>query len=133
MEGCLLDADFPLVAQGDVSLVWCPTGDMIRYFMTKPLQGDLFRKNRDHIMGMIPAKDLEPGKAHPRKIHPGKGKPRKVKEYIFLSLDLPVGQHHRSVLGEVKNGKWIDTSTCNLLETHIHETIIRWDDGCISI
>jgi hypothetical protein len=35
------------VDKGDVSLVWCPTGDMIRDFMTKPLQGALFRKFRD--------------------------------------------------------------------------------------
>jgi hypothetical protein len=27
------------VDKGDVSLVWCPTGDMIGDFMTKPLQG----------------------------------------------------------------------------------------------
>jgi hypothetical protein len=26
------------VDKGDVSLVWCPTGDMIGDFMTKPLQ-----------------------------------------------------------------------------------------------
>ena len=40
------------VAQGDVSLVWCPTGDMIGDFMTKPLQRDLFRKFRYQIMGV---------------------------------------------------------------------------------
>ncbi len=28
----------------DVSLVWCPTGDMIGDYMTKPLQGTLFWK-----------------------------------------------------------------------------------------
>jgi hypothetical protein len=27
------------VDRGNVSLVWCPTGDMIGDFMTKPLQG----------------------------------------------------------------------------------------------
>ena len=51
------------VAQGDVSLLWCTTGDMIGDFMTKPLQGVLFRKFRDHIMGVIPAQDPGPGKA----------------------------------------------------------------------
>jgi hypothetical protein len=30
------------VDKGNVSLVWCPTGDMIGDFMTKPLQGALF-------------------------------------------------------------------------------------------
>ena len=52
------------VKQGDVSLVWCPTGDMIGDFMTKPLQGALFRKFRDQIMGVIPAR------------YPGQGKPK---------------------------------------------------------
>ena len=84
------------VAQGDVSLVWCPTGDMIGYFMTKPIQGALFRKFRDHIMGVIPAQDTEPGKSQPGKAQtgnaqPGKGKPKKGKEYSFLKFD-PAGR-----------------------------------------
>jgi hypothetical protein len=54
------------VNKGDVSLVWCPTGDMIGDFMTKPLQGALFRKFRDQIMGVVPARDPGPGKTKPR-------------------------------------------------------------------
>ena len=76
------------VAQGDVSLVWCPTGDMIGDFMTKPLQGSLFRKFRDQIMGVIPAQDTGPGKSQPGKAQigkaqPGKRKPKKGKGYFF--------------------------------------------------
>ena len=71
------------VSQGNVSLVWCTTGDMIRDFMTKPLQGALFCKFRYHIMGVIPSQDPGPGKSQPRKAHPGKGKPRKGKEHFF--------------------------------------------------
>ena len=67
------------VAQDDVSLVWCPTGDMIGEFMTKPPQGALFRKFRDQIMGVIPEQDPGPGKAQPGKAQTGKGKPRKGK------------------------------------------------------
>ena len=109
-----------MVAQGDVSLVWCPVGDIIGDFMTKPLQGDLFRKFRYQIMGVIPDQDTgsgkaQPGKAKPGKSHTGKDKPKKSKEYIFLSLVMPVGQYHRSVLGEVKNGRWTDARTCDLL------------------
>ena len=86
------------VAQGGVSLVWCPTRDMIGYFMTKPLKGDLFRKFRDQIMGVIPAQDSGPVNSHPGKSQPGKsqqgkGKPKKVKESCFKSLVLLVGQH----------------------------------------
>jgi hypothetical protein len=45
------------VKNEEVSVVWCPTGDMIGDFTTKPLQGDLFRKFRDHTMGVTPARD----------------------------------------------------------------------------
>jgi hypothetical protein len=73
------------VKKGDVSLAWCPTGDMIGEYMTKPLQGALFRKFRDQIMGVVPARDPGPGKTKPRsgelythkvkaKVEPTKGK-----------------------------------------------------------
>ena len=57
---------------------------MIGDFMTKPLQGDLFRNFRDQIMGVIPAQDPGPvksqtGKAQLGKAQPGKGKPKKGK------------------------------------------------------
>ena len=64
-------------------MVWCPTGDMIGDFMTKPLPGALLRKFRDQIMGVIPAQDPVPGMAHPGKENLGKENPRKGKEYIF--------------------------------------------------
>ena len=79
------------VKNGDVSLVWCPTGDMIGDFMTKPLQGALFRKFRDQIMGVIPAQDPGPGKPKPRKGKVGKSSLVPLKEE----------RHHRSVLGAV--------------------------------
>jgi hypothetical protein len=53
------------VNKGDVSLAWCPTGDMIGDYMTKPLQGALFRKFRDQIMGVVPTNDPGPGKTKP--------------------------------------------------------------------
>ena len=48
------------IKQGEVSLQWCPTGDTIGDYATKPLQGSLFRKFRDMIMGVVPTP--EPGK-----------------------------------------------------------------------
>jgi hypothetical protein len=51
------------VKKEEVSVVWCPTGDIIGDFATKPLQGALFGKFRDQIMGVTPARD--PG-ARPR-------------------------------------------------------------------
>jgi hypothetical protein len=43
-------------------VVWCPTGDMLGDYATKPLQGALFRKFRDQIIGVTPARDPGPGK-----------------------------------------------------------------------
>jgi hypothetical protein len=39
------------VAKQELNVEWCPTGDMIADFMTKPLQGALFKKFSDLIMG----------------------------------------------------------------------------------
>jgi hypothetical protein len=51
-----------IVSKEEVSVIWCPMGDMIGDYATKPLQGALFRKFRDQIMGVTPARDPGPGK-----------------------------------------------------------------------
>jgi hypothetical protein len=40
------------VSKEEVSVVWCPTGDMIGDYATKPLQEALLRKFRYQIMGV---------------------------------------------------------------------------------
>jgi hypothetical protein len=50
------------ISKKDLTVEWCPTGDMIGDYMTKPNQGALFTKFRDQIMGVIPAKNPGPGK-----------------------------------------------------------------------
>ena len=50
------------IQKKDLTVEWCPTGDMIGDYMTKPNQGALFTKFRDQIMGVVPAKDPGPGK-----------------------------------------------------------------------
>ena len=47
-------------AKGELTIEWCPTADMIADFMTKPLQGVLFRKFRDIVLGIDV---IKPGKA----------------------------------------------------------------------
>jgi hypothetical protein len=42
------------IKAGKISPKWCPTGDMIAAFLTKPLQGAMFRKFRDLLMGVVP-------------------------------------------------------------------------------
>ena len=40
------------ITKGELKVQWCPTNDMIADYMTKPLQGKLFRRFRDIIMGL---------------------------------------------------------------------------------
>ena len=40
------------IAKGELTFEWCPTANMIADLMTKPLQGVLFRKVRDIVMGV---------------------------------------------------------------------------------
>ena len=52
------------IAKGDMSIAWCPTGDMTADYFTKPNQGALFKLFRDLIMGVMTQPD------------PGVGKPK---------------------------------------------------------
>ena len=45
------------IAKGDIAVKWCPTEDMTGDFWTKPLQGSLFRRFRDLIMGVVPQRE----------------------------------------------------------------------------
>ena len=72
------------IAKGELNVEWCPTGDMIGDFMTKPLQGALFRKFRDQIMGVVPARS------------PGSGKPTTGNMAQYSNEE----SRHRSVLGK---------------------------------
>jgi hypothetical protein len=96
------------INNGYISLVWCPTGDMIRDFMTKPLQGALFWKFRDQIMGVVPAQDPGPGKAKTKidesNTHTtSQGTQTYIGKSTLYNLvpSKEKGWHHRSVLGEV--------------------------------
>ena len=41
------------IKSGEISAKWCPTGEMIANFLTKPLQGAMFIKFRDLLMGIV--------------------------------------------------------------------------------
>ena len=72
---------------------------MIGNFMTKPLQGGLFDKFRDQIMGVVPAKDPpKESKSHDLAIKKGTGKG--LVQHVGKDSKL----HHRSVLGKVSKG-----------------------------
>jgi hypothetical protein len=42
------------IRAGEISPKWCPMGEMIAGFLTKPLQGAKFWKFRDLLMGEVP-------------------------------------------------------------------------------
>jgi len=47
------------VDKGEIKVEYCPTEQMLADFYTKPLQGSLFRKFRDVIMGYKPLSSLK--------------------------------------------------------------------------
>jgi hypothetical protein len=92
--------------------------------MTKPLQGALFRKFRDQIMGVVPAQDPGPGKAiikidelNTHTVKTMKGNELKPSRGTIYNLvpSKEKGWHHRSVLGEVTRMK--DGRSKNLTRT----------------
>jgi hypothetical protein len=78
---------------------------MIGNYATKPLQGALFRKFRDLIMGVVlPAQDPGPGKTD-RNLDKSERAKNEPKSRQAKSLVPPgKGRHHRSVLGKVERG-----------------------------
>jgi hypothetical protein len=93
--------------------------------MTKPLQGALFRKFRDQIMGVVPAQDPGLGKTilkinellNTHTVKPTKGDELKPSRGTIYNLvpSKEKGWHHRSVLGEVTRTK--DGRSKNLTRT----------------
>ena len=56
------------IKKQELEVGWCPTEEMTGDFGTKPLQGALFRKFRDLIMGVKPTSSVHQGKVQkPRK------------------------------------------------------------------
>jgi hypothetical protein len=76
------------ITNGDLSTEWCPTLDMIGDYMTKPLQGALFCKFRDLIMGVVPVQGRQKGKSTSKDLKPRKQSLAPSKK----------DWHHRSVL-----------------------------------
>jgi hypothetical protein len=46
------------IARKDVAIQYCPTKEMVADYFTKPLQGELFYKFRDQIMGVVPMETI---------------------------------------------------------------------------
>ena len=85
------------IAKGDLTVEWCLTTDMVGDYMTKPLQGALFHKFCDQIMGMVSIQD-------PCTITP------KKQVNKILAPQIKKVWHHRSVLEEPrkpKQLKWV--------------------------
>jgi hypothetical protein len=91
---------------------------MIGDYATKPLQGALFRKFRDQIMGVVPAQDPGPGKTD-RNVGKSETAKNEPKSRQAKSLVPPgKGRHHRrSVLGKVDCAKDAQKRTKDLRVT----------------
>jgi hypothetical protein len=46
------------IRAGEISPKWCPTGEMIMDFLTKPLQGAMFLEVQDLLMGVVPTVNI---------------------------------------------------------------------------
>ena len=68
------------VAAKEVTIEYCPTGDMIADYFTKPLQGSLFKKFRDQIMNIDQSKLPAPA---PKSVQD----PRSVLKHVLLNLN----------------------------------------------
>ena len=73
------------IQKGDVSVEWCPTGEMTGDFCTKPTQGALFRRFRDLMMGVLAQPDPGPGK-------PSESRPATTKSPKLVKLGKRTGK-----------------------------------------
>ena len=81
-----------------MSIKWCPTGDMIVDFVTKPLQGASFHKFRDLTMGVVPTVTFVEEKKD--KVRKAESEPRKGKKSLVPQKAAPqecVGKKQKSV------------------------------------
>jgi len=85
------------IAKGELKVEWCPTLEMIGDYMTKPLQGSLFCKFRDLIMGVVPIGQQKSAKEYNKKEATEPALPRKKKKKSLAS-PTKTKRHHRSVL-----------------------------------
>ena len=85
------------IAKGELKVEWCPTLEMIGDYMTKPLQGTLFRKFRDLIMGVVPIGQQNHVKETITKAETEPATPRK-NEKKKMASPTKSKRRHRSVL-----------------------------------
>lgn len=56
------------VASGDLRIEHCPTEEMVADYFTKPLQGALFYRMRDHIMNIDPSSSYHSSRTSQRSV-----------------------------------------------------------------
>ena len=110
------------------SVEYCPTGQMVADFFTKPLQGSLFRRMRDVVHGIQPRSTLNVGKTVDelndveRKID---GKKQVVKAVRFKiesnnKMNVPDSQSKERV-GNNKSSKRINKNDGCVAESEIED------------
>ena len=87
------------VASGEVSIVHCPTKEMVADYFTKPLQGALFYKLRDYIMNIDPSS-----------------------EYYSCHRSVLEGDDVKQDSGSVMDAKSVDGKTVNRRTTEVRRS-----------
>jgi hypothetical protein len=82
------------INKNELSVEWCPTGNVIGDHATEPLQGPTFKKFRDCIVGVVSVPAEEPAKKSPCQLETRLEDPSS-RQMFGDRRD----RHHRSVLG----------------------------------
>jgi hypothetical protein len=95
------------IASREVKVEYCPTGEMIADYFTKPLQGTLFRKFRDFIMNVDPLPSMkciedrrsvlenDPEDLEPEHDSNDVGKGAGQAKQVWTTVDHGKGRNHR--------------------------------------
>jgi hypothetical protein len=97
------------IAPKEVAIQYCPTKEMVADYFTKPLQGELFCKFQDQIMGVVPMDTitgdhrsvLDDKSSHPS----SSGKPNKVSLKAIINAQ---PKHPSKASNETTTQSWVN-------------------------
>ena len=114
-----------------IYIEYCPTGLMLADFFTKPLQGSLFRKMRDVVMGLQPITILKTEEELARNIEPMKTNSQATKDEnscinLAKVIPTPILKHNKERVTEKNNRKNVNFSDdCVFNNKNSNKSMIR--------
>ena len=87
------------VDKGELEIVYCPTEEMLSDFFTKPLQGNLFNKFRNVLMGWEDVSTLQRNKTNDNDSEERVGNKKNVTKSVSFSLE-PKKSYVEALLSE---------------------------------